>query len=722
MRKIFLVALMAVCSKLYALNAANGNSVNGPVAVNDTIPYGYFEDERKVIKNDTVKNYAEGKDSLNALDYIMDSRYLNPGESFSKRWSDHLFIEVAAGVEQLVPPTSNYHFNALTTIRGSVGKQFDKLSSFRGSLIAGWGYQQDKDVIFLRASAKADYIFDLSSYISGYNPRRMLGISSLIGVGANLSHLGRNQGTASSYDAHAGLQLKFYTGPRGYFTIEPYVGLATDQYDLSRDRNWRRADFFYGASIGYIYYFNNNLSKESRRRLIENKGAKDELWKDTLSTEYASLKDSLARIEHINATARLQSWSQPWFLEFGNGINWLKSPSLRLAQTMGNDVTISVGKWFSPVIGVRMSALLKVTTWKKDITDAVVSPYTPKYEYNHHNVYAGFRLEALFNPLGFSKNFRWDSKFGTHLLLGGEMGWLKKYQEGTHLSTYSHSYTVGLNLWTKLAEGLHLFVEPRYTYYVYKIPFTNVDWDKRFSDDGYAVNVGLRVSTVSKYFRENRSNSSDNAVMPRITAGIGIGTSIIQTTGTYEGVTKLNYNVQAFGEYHLNKVSSARVGFEFASLTGTSMINFYDYNMNNPERPTSLLRKGLWDNRLYFGLLSINYMVNLSNALAGYNSSRKFELEAYAGPVCSMLFGSDGQLNESERLQENHICQSVNQVGSKIRLGANAGLKLKYNLSKKIDLFFSPNLYWVGNMSVPGVNMLRFKYFETINIGAQYKF
>jgi hypothetical protein len=53
-------------------------------------------------------------------------------------------------------------------------------------------------------------------------------------------------------------------------------------------------------------------------------------------------------------------------------------------------------------------------------------------------------------------------------------------------------------------------------------------------------------------------------------------------------------------------------------------------------------------------------------------------------------------------------------------IGAHFGLKLDYRINRNLGAFFSPTLYWIGNMDLPGTNMSKLKLIETFNIGVQY--
>lgn len=725
MRYLLLMSFMTIGSYMSANNSHIVSEEQ--VAVNDTVvttqdyPMGYFEDEQgKKNTLDTLrkKNLADSLDRFDAFDYIMDSRYRTYGDSFSTKWSDHLFIEIGAGLEKMAAPSADHDFRPITILHGSVGKQFDKLNTLRGTLIAGWGYQHYIDRQYLKLGAKIDHLFDWSSYISGYNPTRLLSVSSVVGVGAQYANLFRYKPDYSSLEAHAGVQLKFYTGPYGYFTFEPYVGLGTKGYDLDKTRNWRKGDLFYGAQIGYIYYFNNNLSKEKRSSQLENMTEFDKLFVAKADSAYIANK----QFGMVSDETTLRSWSQPWFFEFATGPSIWKSHYIPVKETIGSEVAVAGGKWFSPVIGLRLSAFSRNTTWNKVVTPAKTSPYkTPEYTKNQNILFAGLRLEAMFNPFGFNKKSSYDDKYGAHLLFGGEMGWLKSYKDrySESVSAYSQSYTFGINAWMKLTEGLQAFVEPRYSYYRYnRIYFAGQDNQLHNGHYG-TVLVGLRVSTIPKKFQ--KWIPEHDYIFEPLTVGGSIGTNFAQTSMSYKGGHGINYNIQLFAQYQFNRVSSARISYEYVSRASSDIMTYADYDATNPKKVKYKARKGLLNNRYKFSLLSFDYGINLSNVLAGYDPTRKIDLEAYFGPTIAMFRGGTSKLDDSEQKLENHYYK-YNKIKSQTRIGFNAGLKLKYAINDHVAAYFSPTLYWLGDMPTAGLYMHKFKYLETLNFGVQYNF
>lgn len=670
--------------------------------VPDTIPFGHFEDEREARDSSqfTRKNEAKEKGSRSAMEYVMDKRYQNMGETFKDKWYDHLFLEVGAGFEQIDPPSASYKFKPLTIGKLAVGKQFDKLNSARISFMGGWGYLNGNNHLFRTFGVKADYMFSLSSYFYGYNPSRLLNVSAIGGLGFRMSKLGDDGRSGSAMDAHVGIQAKFYTGPHGYIGIEPYVGLGSDAMDVSENRNWRKMDMFYGVNFSYIYYIKNNLSRESRFRILKSLDKKASFVNDSTPTR----------------------WAQPWFVEASNGLCLSKSPNVGLMDSKGMETTIALGKWFSPVIGIRLSATTRQTTWLKATTKVSNNAYRPEFTTNYHNLYMAGRVEAMFNPFGFSKNFDWTDRFGMYIVGGGEIGWIIK-NNVERLSCHSESYSVGLNLWTRLSEGLSVFVEPRYAFTQYKIPYTNYNASEVFSDDYFSVNVGLRVQNHGlKNYKPQVA--ADGDVMKRISVGVGGGFNYFLTKQNNNDKAKLNFNGKAFVDYRINRISSIEVAFEYAQLENNQRGDYWDCNLEYPNDDyLRVKKKGLVNYKYNYGFIALNYVANLQELLWGpAKQQRLFEFDVFAGPTYVLAMSHKLNLSQGERLQQNHMIEPIDEDKSKSFVSLNAGVRLRANVAKNIALWFTPTFYWMGTNEYSGFDFMKVKYVETLNLGVQYNF
>lgn len=664
-------------------------------------------DEETFLKSDTTvktrRNLAKEPNILK----LDDKRYHAPNQTFTDtvkydsttHWYNHTYLQFGAGTELMLPPASNYEFDNLTAAQFGVGRHLDEFHSVRLYLNGAFGYQRSKDILFQRYGIRLDHLFNVSAYFNGYRPNRIMNVSTVLGLGYHHSKM-KNFRETTAFEGHAGLQFRFFTGPRGYINIEPYVGIAQDPYDLSEKRNWREYDVFYGANINFAYYISNNLTPEARTKYLRSKG-------------YAHAPGD----ENL-----LKSWQSPFFIELSNGVTLTNSTNLGFNESLGHNMRASLGKWFSPAIGLRFSLSSMTFTWSKDTTPASIEPpIRPEYTRNMHSLLFGIGAEAMIDPFGFTQRYTWDEQFGMHILLGGEMGWLMKHhEENKRLSCHSESYTAGVQLWTKLHDGLRLFVEPRYSRNIYKLPYRNVNWNKRFADDVFSANIGISMMLRPHKYLNKRENADYEE--SRFTVGAGGGATLMSTKYNYKGEHPLQWNASAFATYRFNNYSGARLAFEYMSLSGNIMSNYVGYNLDYPDLDYAPInRSGLWKRTFHFGLLSADYVLNLTNLFTN-QKGRKWHLELHVGPTLAMLFGETNEMSPLESRQPNHQYMIDDKVGTENYIGANAGLHLSYDINHKVQLFLSPTFYAFKEFGLPESMTRDYMLLQTLNLGVQYSF
>ena len=119
------------------------------------------------------------------------------------------------------------------------------------------------------------------------------------------------------------------------------------------------------------------------------------------------------------------------------------------------------------------------------------NPYHPAYAQDVTNMYMAGRVEAMFNPLGLQQELQLGWSVG--LLPAGRNGdRVAGPLERDQLSPHSEAYDAGLHLGPASPMD-QVFMEPRWSHNVYRIPYNNVRWSELFSDNTHTVNVGLTV-------------------------------------------------------------------------------------------------------------------------------------------------------------------------------------------------------------------------------------
>lgn len=667
---------------------------------------------------------------------ILDKSHRYQGDAFSKGIFDHLGLTIGAGVEQVSKPSDGYRLTPLTTVSVGLQKDFTPLHSLRFLYTFGFGYQKGKDLSFKESMGSLDYIFNLSSYYDGYRPDRRLSVSPFIGVGVQNARLGAPAGVADhAVDGHVGLQLKFYAGNKATFSIEPMVKIASDTYDVSGDQNWRRYDVVYGGNMLFTYYFKNNLSKGGRlgdfrhdydRGLLYRRddGRKTKLYGHDLYEEKArQVSDSVHMAKEMKGhiyddDAAASTWRSPVFFDIAGGVSSVKTDNFSSGETMGTSVAFSAGKWFSSFIGVRAAGHIANGKWSEAYEEATAA--TPAYKQNLYATYVGGELEGMFNLLGLGRRYNWQSPAGVTLLAGVGYGRMMKYDE-TRLECDYVSYKAGAQIWMRLSDDLRLFVEPEYRYYSYKIPYSNVKWNKKFGDKEIAVRMGVSVLMNALRHKETAADQQDDEA-GRFVVGLGGGMNQVYRKSMYQwgSGNALNFNAAAYGYYMFNHVHGAQLNVQFISNTENTLTTYQDHN---PTYGITLNRQGLWKRTFYVLMPSLNYKLSLTEAMSGHSPRRRCDLDFLVGPAMALRMGESDDMSPEEHATggNQRRIADANEFGS--YFGVNAGFNLKVRASKKIGIFAMPMFYYFGSADVFRSEALTFKktVLMTFNMGVQYK-
>lgn len=647
------------------------------------------DDEPVDTATKTRRNLAT---EFNALKYVMERRYRGYNDQFGKRWDDHLFLEFGAGLHQYVQ-TGHADLSLLSTAHFGIGKQFSRLHTARISGGAGFGYYEGTKRTYQQVYGSIDWLYSLTTYMDGYRPSRLFDISTVLGVGLRYNSMRDFHGTRMGKEAHGGLSMRFFTGPQGYLVLEPYVGVSSRHLD-------RKYGMFYGANLNFVYYLHNNLSTEDRMRFMRN------------------------RPESVDSLLKPQAWRTPWFAEVTGGVTIFKGAK-GSKTAPGHVTTLSIGRWLSPVIGLRLSGSLSTTTWQQTdetmgIADAqrreeLGVPEQPSATRNNHNLNYDLRADALINPFGFTRGDSWDRPFGGYIVVGGGIGRLMKIQS-QKLSTTATHYTAGIHAYYNLTNDLQLFVEPRYTNYNYKIPYTNINRFRRFSDDVISVNIGLTAYTRGTSFRKPDAEYTQPSLP--LSFGVGGGTSLLFTDYSYKG-SAMNFNGNVFAEYHFGKYHSARMAFEYMQMNAIAPQTYHASDLTG--ETTGYSAMGLFKHSYRRGFLSLNYMVNITNLCSGYQGRRLFEAEAFAGPTIMFAMGATHKADGSIRVKDDHVLQASFSNYTAPLMGANGGVKLKLNVAPHFAVTMTPQLHFLRyNAQLQGMGMNKFHGYETLDFGVQY--
>lgn len=580
------------------------------------------------MEEDSVSYEMPKPRDFNAIRFSMDRLHRYRGDAMSK---GNNFIDFGAGYMAL------YHANQnatepLTTLHLRFGKQFSPLHTARIGLSGGVGYMraglegEGAQTLNGAFGVEADYLFSMSSYLLGYRPERALDVSPFIGIGYNYAFLGagNNRKTAyylkekaSSMNAHAGVQFKFFAGPHASLTAEPFVQINSADIDLAnQSKNWHKYNVSYGLNLSYIYYFNNQLTPPSMTGDFKRHFGEGQRW--------------------LQGSDEDKAQRRPFFFHYATGVAAYNTfEDLRYGKTIGPSHSFGFGGWLSSAIGLRATLNMANGAWSEtgDKTNMMG--------------YAGVAIDALLNPFGFTRYYDWESKAGLTLLAGYETGLMKMISTQHYRSTsIVMGYHLAMQPWVRLSHDTRLFFEPMYTILIHR-----QGDDNRKRDDQLTFQLGVEL------LMGNRQDIRPESAVGVLPSGyyIGIG------GGWNNSVRKWRYTDHSAGMF---KNAMLMAGYHFNEYSGV---------MLNEEYQTESIRLENGDEQKWKNwMTSVDYQLNLSNFLTGYQPNRRWTVSTMLGPT--VAFNSD-----------------------KTHFGVNLGLQLEYRFLRHLALFYQHRIYWMDN-------------------------
>lgn len=560
---------------------------------------------------DSVSYEMPRPKDFNAFRFTLDGRHRYQGDMMPK---GNTFIDFGAGLMLLKHSNTN-KFKPVTTLHLRLGRQFNQLHSARIGISGGVGYMNSgqkgngSQVVMGMISGEADYLFSLSNYLLGYRPERPIDLSFMMGLGFNRFMLGggNNQKTAldlkessSSYNFHAGLQMKFFTGPHASITAEPFVMLSNESADLANhDADWHRYKVSYGINLSYIYYLNNQLAPPSMTGNFKRRSAPGERWLQ------GDVNDKMQR--------------RPLFVHYGagmaaynmfNGLQWNK--------TTGLTANIGFGGWLSSSLGLR--TVLSATNGRWSETGNQVNMMG----------YASVAIDAVVNPFGLTRRYNWESAMGLNLIAGYELGWLRMANTGGDNHSVVNGYRLGLQPWIRLSHDTRFYLEPMYTFLYYRQGNQN-----RKRNDQVSLMLGMELLIGN---RRDCCLACDSSFLPNgYFVGIGGGWNTTVRRWKYSTESdNLFKNALFFAGYHFDSYNGVMLTEEYL----TDKVALQDGELK-------------WKN----WMTSASYLLNISNLFTGYQTGKRWNVSVMVGPTLAInkekaRFGLHGGIQLDYRINK----------------------------------------------------------------------
>ena len=392
--------------------------------------------------SDTLR--TEGRSILSLK---MQKRYVPVNRPFLQDgtlFANSFVTLVGSGYRQLA---DNYSNGPFVTV--GFGKWVKPAHGFRLSVSGGYFFDNYDYQRVLMSAIRADYLFNLSAYVDGYNPYRRIEIHPLAGLGYSLSKF-PGEKVMGGISAHLGINLSIRAFPCADIIVEPIFELQKDPRKLARMNVWR----------GYIPAF--HMGVGTRLFLDKRNGGEDPglEWFFTLSGGFQRQNSELGR-------------------------------NIAFFKAIGGSFAAGIGRYYSDILSFRMQVGYGWHYWKEikagemDIYGHLLDPGC------FPSSYYMVRLDGFVNflPL-FVKN---SDLLSFSLMLGPELGILHK--SDPYRSNIRYFYvgaSAGLQFKCRIARGLSVYLEPRASYVPYSAyAFSSATENKNYYDVVLSLSLGI---------------------------------------------------------------------------------------------------------------------------------------------------------------------------------------------------------------------------------------
>lgn len=432
--------------------------------------------------NDSTDAKNTGKEvrdrGFDVSSLLNGTRYKAPAHTeFNKSsFFSNTFIGVRASTIKVMTP--DYGFGP--TAGGVIGKWVHPAVAVR--LGAGLGYWYDNfDARKIRAlDLSADVMFNMMSYVGGYNTARFCEMSVVGGLG--YTHVWKklaDHGDALS--AHVGLNFDMRIYDRLHLFVEPQVNLFFNPRHgsprkgiaISSAGDWRSYMPAFNTFVGLAYNF--GQTKPQVQRLSGS-------WKNP-KLDWNGY--------YVSALAGLQFQSNSRLVWKGN---------MSAGERVGMHYSLGGGRWFNEFLAVRVSASYSQNNWVKYLS---AKPLRSRY--------MSVRLEGVLDVLNMGRHLYGksigkenpdDCFFGLAILAGPEMGHMVKHDKTSKVHDHYVGLVGGLQARFRVHKWVSVIAEPRFTVVPYTAPNSDVDApndNRNYYDALLNFNVGIEVRIPARH-------------------------------------------------------------------------------------------------------------------------------------------------------------------------------------------------------------------------------
>ena len=303
-------------------------------------------------------------------------------------------------------------------------KGLHRYHGMRLGVAGGWSYDNYNATRLDAIEVRATYLFDVSAYAAGYDPRRLFSFVPQLGVGVTFEDADNRKFGNTAFSMHAGFDWVVRSFPGVDVVLEPLFELHTDPRRLPRQNVWKKLIPAFRGNVGVHVQLDRRYWKQ---------------WADP----GRDMRISLAAGPALQVAANIRAAKE-------------------IPELLGYTLAVGFGRSYNDWFDWRFQAGLTTDSWYENRQD-VYSRDLRKAMYLY------LRLDAMFDiPAMFQHDLPEWRRFRFFVMGGPELGLLHK-SNVPNLKAFpylglSGGFQFRWEPWRKVA----FFVEPR----VSAVPYT----------------------------------------------------------------------------------------------------------------------------------------------------------------------------------------------------------------------------------------------------------
>lgn len=511
---------------------------------------GWYNNQ--IVQISSWRDYQTMGTLLAGFTYNMVPAEYRPTDRFENTsFRNHLFISLFGGLNTLkgFGAEGSLRDGMGPTLALGIGKWFTPASALRLSGVVGYCASPVTEKThgdLKHIDLRADYMLNLNNVFGGYDPDRIFSLIGIAGVNMAASK-DRDDSWNYAPGIGVGAQANFRVSRNLDLFVEPRINVYGDHY--AGGRGWGQKDWTGEVNVGLTTYL--DRADRSKRR--------------TASGHF---------FDHMFMTA-------------GAGAQLLLTKStVEHSGTLGPLLSVSIGKWFNSISGLRLTGSAGYFASYTD--NRMRHPYVTAgadYLLNIHSALVGYDPDRAFELIG---------------TVGANVSYTGKAER-----KFNPGLNIGLQGLWHISPALGIYIEPQVHAYGDKLAPGSL---KDFGIDALvALNAGIHY-TFSPYQKANyREGFNEND--RRMFASVALGTN---------GVFTADKNALK----HLGISTQLSIGKWYTPLSAWRL---------NGTLVRSEAMLGTPKRYLYYAGAGVDYMMSLGTLANGYHPERIFDIVPYIG-------------------------------------------------------------------------------------------